>query len=118
MRSYKPEYWNWEIQVIRKDWDLFHQYPLAQREEYAILHWVYDKMMGAANYYYDYEEDPEKLNQHLQAILDNEIIQKLFVTDYSEDTLHFKPHEKKRVKIIARQGVKGLRKFLQKRAAD
>ena len=118
MRSYKPEYWNWEIQVIRKDWDLFHQYPLAQREEYAILHWVYDKMMGAANYYYDYEEDPEKLNQHLQAILDNEIIQKLFVTDYSEDTLHFKPHEKKRVKIIARQGVNGLRKFLQKRAAD
>jgi len=118
MRSYKPAYWEWEEQVIRQDWDLFHQYPLAWREEVAARHWLYEKMMGAANYYYDYEEDPAELTRHFQAILDNEHIRKIFDTDLSKDNLHFTKEEKKVVNTIRRQGVKGLRKFVHKRIGE
>lgn len=115
MRIYKPEYWGWESQVIREDWKLFHQFPLCRREELSMIHWLYEKMMGAANYYYDYEMDPKKLFGYFQDILDHELIRKIFETDLSVDTLHFTPEEKRIVRIIGRQGVKGIRKFVHKR---
>ena len=118
MRSYKPAYWGWETQVIKEDWDLFHQFPLAQREEYAMRHWLFEKMMGAANYYYDYEEDPKELERHFREILENEHIRKIFEFDYKDDDLHFTEKEKKMVKVIGQQGVRGLRKYVHKRIGD
>lgn len=115
MRSYKPEYWSWETQVIKKDWDLFHQYPLSGREEIAIAHWLYKKMMGAANYYFDYETDPKELMRHFQEILDNEHIKILLRTDISEDRVHFKPEERVILKAVKRRGIHGLRKYVHKR---
>ena len=115
MRVYKPEYWDWESQVIREDWQLFHRFPLSRREELSMIHWLYEKMMGAANYYYDYETDPAKLMEHFQAILDHELIRKIFETDISVDTLHFTPQETNIVRIVGREGAKGIRKFVHKR---
>ena len=118
MRTYKPGFWEWETLVIRADWDLFHRYPLAEREEMAMLHWVYEKMMGAANYYFDYEEDPALLMRHFQDILDNEIIQKLFEADLSKEEMHFTKEEKKIISTIKKQGVQGVRKYVHKRIGE
>lgn len=118
MRAYKPEYWQWEKQVIRKDWELFHRYPLARREEMAMMHWLYAKMMGAANYYFDYEEDPAVLMQHFRDILEDEMIGKLLACDVSGDEDHFTQEEKKILAVIRKQGSKGLRKFVHKRIGE
>ena len=118
MRTYKPRFWEWETQVIRADWDLFHRYPLSEREEMAMMHWVYEKMMGAANYYFDYEEDPALLMQHFQDILDNEIIRRLFETDLEKDEMHFSKEEKKIIRTVKQQGVKGIRKYVHKRIGE
>ena len=115
MRTYQPRYWEWETKVIRADWDLFHRYPLAKREEMAMMHWVYEKMMGAANYYFDYEEDPALLMQHFQDILDDEIIRKLFETDLEKEELYFTKEEKQIVRTIKKKGVQGIRRFVHKR---
>ena len=118
MRAYKPLYWQWEKQVIRKDWELFHRYPLARREEMAMMHWLYQKMMGAANYYFDYEEDPERLTQFFREILEDEMIKKLLSFDVNEDEIHFTQEEKKILQVVQKQGVKGLRRFVHKRIGE
>lgn len=115
MRSYKPQYWGWEEEVIRRDWDLFHQYPVSAREEVANAHWLFEKMMGAANYYYDYETDPQELTRYFHAILNNENIRKLFDIDISEDQVHFKHRDRKILKAVKRFGVRGLRRYVHKR---
>ena len=126
MRVYKPAYWDWESEVIRKDWELFHRYPLAEREEMAMLHWIYEKMMGAANYYYDYEEDPEKLMEFFRKILAHELVQKLFEEDVEPrlresvemDLCCFTEEERKILSVVRRQGAQGIRKFVHKRIGE
>ena len=117
MRVYKPQFWDWESEVIRKDWALFHRYPLAAREELAMLHWLYEKMMGAGNYYFDYEEDPEQLLAYFRRILDHELIRKL-LTSNLEDPGMFTPEELKILQTIKKEGAAGLRKFVHKRIGE
>lgn len=51
-KKFQPQYWNWEKEVIYKQWNLFHQYPLTERESSFCFAWLYHKYKGILNYYH------------------------------------------------------------------
>lgn len=99
MTRYNPEYWEWEEKVLKADWELFNQNPLSEREMFALLHWVYEKTIGALRYYCEKEEDKDKLMSYCNQIRSNEIVKKLFECDFNRDMIkHFR---KKEIRVIA-----------------
>lgn len=52
-RKFQPKYWEWEKQVIYKQWNLFHKYPLTEREGSFCYAWLYHKFKGIFRYYYE-----------------------------------------------------------------
>ena len=72
-KKYQSEYWKWEKNVIYKQWELFHKYPLTERESSYNYAWLYHKYKGLFNYYCKIGD--EKRFEYIQDIMKD----KLFV---------------------------------------
>ena len=51
--TYTPQYWEWEKQVIHRQWELFHGYPLTKREDDFMHAWLCTKCNILFNYYHN-----------------------------------------------------------------
>ena len=94
MRTYTEEYWEWEKDVIQKQWEMFHQYPLTEYEEQAALAWLYWKYRGAAYYYLDNEPDKIKARMIVGKIAAFPLFEELKKVDLSANNRHLTSREK------------------------
>lgn len=53
VHQFDKEFWKWELNVIRCQWELFHQYQLCKAEESFIQEWLYDKIIRVLRCYAD-----------------------------------------------------------------
>ena len=77
MRRYRREYWEWEKQVIERQWNLFHQYPLSVFEEQAMDHWLYMKMRYLFTYYSRGEKDNKVRREIIYNICHSDLFKRL-----------------------------------------
>lgn len=83
MRTYTEDYWKWEKEVIQKQWEMFHQYPLTDEEDTAMRVWLYYKYRGAAYYYLEKEPDRRKANKIIGTIAAFPLLSELKKIDLS-----------------------------------
>ena len=120
VHSYQPEYWNWEKEVIQKQWDMFHQYPLTENETQAMLAWLYFKYRGAAYYYLDNELDKRKVRKYVAEIVSFPLLEELKKVDFSANNKYLSSREKKSVRAFNTFGTLGteLSYLLRKKQSD
>lgn len=75
VKKYKPAFWDWEQQVIEQQWNVFHWYPLSERQEQAIVRWLYVKLKDSFYYYMRQETNPENLHKQLMQIMEHQLYQ-------------------------------------------
>ncbi len=69
VKTYCPQYWEWEKKVIACQYKFFHQYPLNQTEEFFMRRWLFVKVKGAAYYYLSMEKDKGKRDRFVREIM-------------------------------------------------
>lgn len=97
MHKYREEFWEWEKQVIEKQWRLFHTYPLSNFEEQAMEHWLYVKLKYASYYYIEREKNRQIRDKKLDEIFSSDLFRRL-----KESHLKNHKHFRKNDKIILR----------------
>ncbi len=61
-KSYYRRYWEWEKNVIERQWGLFTQYPLSPREEEYLFYWLFTKIRAVLLYYFNNNmQDADKI---------------------------------------------------------
>ena len=71
VKTYYPQYWNWEKRVIACQNKLFHKYPLNPSEEFFMRRWLFTKVKGAMYYYLSMETDAKKRDAFVREIMDS-----------------------------------------------
>lgn len=74
-KKYQPKYWEWEKNVIYRQWELFHRYPLTERESNYMYAWLFHKFRGLFLYYCHSGE--EGYVEYIKDIVDDELYKKL-----------------------------------------
>lgn len=100
VHTYQEHYWEWEKKVIQEQWEMFHQYPLSENEEQAMLAWLYFKYSGTVCYYSDNEPDRAKANRILKSIEAFPLFSELQKCDLSPNNKHLTGREKTSVFIF------------------
>lgn len=109
VRTYQEQYWEWEKNVILKQWEIFHQYPLSENEEQAMLAWLYSKYRGTVCYYMDNEPDSVKSNRILGDIAEFSLFSELQKCDLSLNNDNLTWREKTAVFVFNRMGKRGMK---------
>jgi len=52
-RKFNIDLWKFEQEVISCQWDMFHQYPITDYQEQAMLSWLFSKFLYPMSYYFD-----------------------------------------------------------------
>lgn len=105
-RQFQRSYWDWEECVIDTQWELFHQYPLTNSEEEAMLAWLFRKFNGAINYYSENIQDNSELIPIITRITDNPYFSKLSCLPCN--TKHLSRRENIHLLLWKKAGKKGV----------
>lgn len=108
VHRYREEYWKWEKQVIERQWDLFHEYPLSEFEEQAMEHWLYIKLKYALYYYLDREKDSAKRAQILEEITSSSLFARLIGSELKKGHRHIDRSNRMIIKSWKLLGVRGV----------
>lgn len=106
-RSYNEKYWEYEKKVIDTQIDLFNTYPLNNKEQYFMQHWMYCKFIGALFYYIYWCDKESYKTKILKDIFDNQHFQKLLENSYDENP-YFTGNDKFFIFIWKKFGLKGI----------
>ncbi len=109
VHTYQEQYWEWEKNVIQTQWEMFHQYPLSENEEQAMLAWLFSKYNGTACYYIENEPDRGKVNHILENITAYPLFTELQKCDLSAGNKYFTKREKTAVFRLYRKGKRGMK---------
>ncbi len=74
-RIYQPQYWEWEKKVIHRQWELFHKYPLAERECDYMYARLYFKYKGLFDYYHNLGD--KSCGKYIQDIIKDSLFNEL-----------------------------------------
>lgn len=77
MRRYRKEFWMWEKQLIERQWEMFHLYPLSRFEEQAMEHWLFSKLKYAFQYYLEREKQRDEQCKILNEICESALFARL-----------------------------------------
>ena len=108
VNKYDLNFWNWEQKVIQVQWDLFHQYPLSDIEEQAMLSWLYRKFKYVLYYYIDRESDKNQRSMILKNVVSHPLFEKLKECKLTKENVHFNSNDCKILKIWSNLGINGI----------
>lgn len=108
VHTYEEKYWDWEQQVIERQWEMFHTYPLCYSQEQAMLAWLYVKLKGAFYYYISNEEDKNKLHEKISQIVNHPVYKYLQNCDLSKKNGHLNKKDKIILKLWRMFGSNGV----------
>ena len=109
VHTYQEQYWEWEKKVIQEQWDMFHQYPLSEKEEQAMLAWLFSKYNRAACYYIENEPDSVKVNHVFENMAAFPLFSEFKECDLSSDNKCLNKKEKVSVFLLYRLGKRGMK---------
>ena len=78
VKTYYPQYWDWEKRVIACQNAFFHKYPLNPSEEFFMKRWLFTKVKGAMYYYLSMEEDAGKREALIKEIMGSRYYRKMY----------------------------------------
>lgn len=115
VHHFRKQYWDWEKQVIDAQWEMFHKYPLVERQEHAMICWLYVKFKGACYYYMYNMEDKQELSKKIEEIASHPLFKTLVNGDFSKKNRHLGRNDRIILTLWKMFGVKGiyLTKFLK-----
>jgi len=93
VHRYRANFWEWEKIVIEKQWNKFHQYPLRQWQEQAMLSWLYRKYKYAM-YYYLANAKKDEARAQIKAIVAHPLFNMLKQCDLSKKNNHLGKKDK------------------------
>lgn len=106
-KNFNPNYWNWEQEVIQRQYDLFTEYPLGEEESHFMQWWLYDKLKGAICYYLD------SVNFDYNSVVADIISSKYFQYIYHghEFNPRFTRKDRFIIRLFKRFNIKGIEGF-------
>lgn len=109
VNRYREEFWKWEQQVIRRQWELFHQYPLSEFEEQAMERWLFLKLKYALDYYMWKERDKSKRDKFIEEICSSDLYARLMKCKHNKEQRLMKENERKMLKYWKLYGIHGIK---------
>lgn len=107
VHTYYANYWDWEKEVIDKQYKLFTKYPLCENEAMFLQWWLYIKIKGALFYYLRNEKNEKRKEQRLNEILSSPYFTMMF--DGYENNKWLRPIDRSILRVWNRTGEKGVR---------
>ena len=107
VHRYREEFWLWEQQVVQRQWELFHQYPLSVFEEQAMERWLFEKLLYTITYYSDRERDPKKRKAHFEEIYNSELFTRLMQCKLNKKHKHLGKYQMKIIRTWKCLGIRG-----------
>lgn len=105
VNKYDENFWNYEQNVIQKQWDLFHQYPLSESEEQVMLFYLYRKFKLAFYYYIDREPNKQKKKIMIKNIISHPLFKKM---KEMKSNKYLNSNDSKIIKIWRYFGINGI----------
>lgn len=108
VRKFQPDYWNWEQEVIEKQWDMFHKYNLTRNQELAMVAWLFHKFKGALNYYIYNLEDRIYRENKIKEIVSHPLFSEFSKYNWKKETPHFTRSNRVVLYLWCKFGAKGV----------
>ena len=69
VHQYDSKYWEYEYQVIDKQYKFFNTYPLSEKETMFMRYWLYIKLKGVMYYYMNYTDDYSTAKKYIEKVI-------------------------------------------------
>lgn len=110
---YNRNYWHSERDVIQIQWQMFHQYPLFEREEFFMQHWLFEKLKSVLFYYLSNERDSSSSQKIVKEVFYSGVFDPILRESIKENNPYFTKSETATLRRLRHKQIAGVNKIYQ-----